>query len=156
MPSGSSGAGRAGRPPVARSPGARRRSVPTRRPAAGPPPSRPPRRGPARSRGLPAAAAGHRDPELLVGHAGRELARDPAFVDDEDAIGERLDLLQLERDEEDAATGVALLDEATVHVLDGADVQPARGLRGDEDTGVAVDLTGEHDLLLVASGEPRG
>ena len=37
--------------------------------------------------------------------------------------------------------------------LDRADVEAARGLRGDEHLRVAVDLACEHDLLLVAAGE---
>ena len=49
------------------------------------------------------AAAGHREAELLLGRGRRELADDPALVDDEDAVGEREDLLELERDEQDRA-----------------------------------------------------
>ena len=44
----------------------------------------------------PAAAAGHREPELLLGRRRRELADDAALVDHEDAVGEREDLLELE------------------------------------------------------------
>ena len=87
---------------------------------------------------------------------GAELADDLSLVDDEDAVGEREDLLQLERDEQDAATLVALLDEAPVHELDRADVEAAGRLRGDQHARVAVDLAREDDLLLVATGEPAG
>ena len=37
--------------------------------------------------------------------------------------------------------------------LDRADVEPAGRLGGDQDLRVALDLTGEHHLLLVAAGE---
>ena len=105
---------------------------------------------------LPAPAAGHREPELFLGRRRRELADDAALVDDEDAVGEREDLLELERDEEHRAAGVALLDEAAVDELDRADVETARRLRGDQHLRIAVDLAREHHLLLVAAGERAG
>ena len=86
---------------------------------------------------------------------GGELADDLALVDDEDPVGEREDLLELERDEQDRAALVALLDQAPVDELDRADVEAARRLRGDQDARVAVDLAREHDLLLVAARERR-
>ena len=100
------------------------------------------------------AAADHRDAELLLGDARRELAHDLALEDDEDPVGEREDLLELERDEQDAAALVALLDEPAVDELDRADVEPARRLGGDQHLRVAVDLAREDHLLLVAAGEP--
>ena len=86
----------------------------------------------------------------------RELADDLALVDDENPVGEREDLLELERDEQDPAPLVALLDEPPVDELDRADVEAARRLRGDQHLRVAVDLAGEHDLLLVAAREAAG
>ena len=83
-----------------------------------------------------AAAARHQDAELLLGRGRRELADDLALVDDEDPVGEREDLLELERDEQDAAALVALLDEAPVHELDRADVEAARRLGGDQHRGL--------------------
>src|SRR5579871_1878320 len=102
---------------------------------------------------LLAPAAGHGEPELFLGRGRRELADDPALVDHEDAIREREDLLELERDEEHRSAGVALLDETAVHELDRADVESARRLRGDEHLRVGVDLAREHDLLLIAAGQ---
>ena len=87
---------------------------------------------------------------------GGELADDLPFVDDEDPVREREDLLELERDQQDAAALVALLDEAPVHELDRPDVEAARRLRGDQHARVAVDLAGEDDLLLVATRERAG
>src|SRR5688500_11798678 len=102
------------------------------------------------SRGLP-PAAGHRDAERLLGDTRWELPDDPALEDDEDPVGERQDLVQLEGDEQHAAAFVALPDEAAVDELDRADVEAARRLCGDQDLRIAVDLPGEHHLLLVAA-----
>ena len=74
-------------------------------------------------------------------------------VQDEDAVGEVEDLVQLERHEQDGAARVALLDQAAVHELDGADVEAARGLRGDHQARVGVDLARQDELLLVAARE---
>ena len=87
---------------------------------------------------------------------GRELAHDLALVDDEDAVGQRAHLLELQRDEQDAAARVALGDQAAVDELDRADVQAARGLRGDEHARVARDLARDDALLLVAARQRRG
>ena len=87
---------------------------------------------------------------------GRELAHDLALVDDEDAVGQRAHLLELQRDEQDAAARVALGDQAAVDELDRPDVEAARGLRGDEHARVAGDLAGDDALLLVAARQRRG
>ncbi len=47
---------------------------------------------------------------------------------------------------------VALGDELAVDVFDGADVQTAGRLHGDEQLGILVDLAGDDGLLLVAAG----
>src|SRR6188474_336038 len=91
-------------------------------------------------RDLSLPAARHGDSELLLGRGGRELADDLALVDDEDAIGEGQDLLELERDQQHGAALVALLDEPAVHELDRPHVEAARRLRRDEDARIAVDL----------------
>ena len=84
------------------------------------------------------------------------LADDLALVDDEDAVRERQDLVQLERDEQDRSALVALGDEPAVEVLDRADVEAARRLRGDQHLRVARDLAGRDDLLLVAARKAAG
>ena len=90
---------------------------------------------------------------LAVG--GNSPAISPSYMH-EDPVGEGEDLLELERHEQDGASLVALLDQPAVHELDRADVEAARGLRGDQNLRVALDLAGEHDLLLVAAGEAAG
>ena len=44
-------------------------------------------------------------------------------------------------------------DELAVDELDRADIDAARRLADEQQLGVALDLAGEHDLLLVAAGE---
>ena len=92
---------------------------------------------------LSAVPPSHREPELLVSDVGSVLRDDVALVDDEDAVGEREDLVELERDEQDRPPGVSLLDEAAVDELDGADVEPAGRLCGDQNARIAVDLPRE-------------
>src|SRR4029453_5736835 len=61
-----------------------------------------------------ALRAEHLHPDRLLARVGAVLADDLALIDDEDAVGERQDLNQLERDEQDRAALVAFLDEPTV------------------------------------------
>src|SRR5438477_12846603 len=81
--------------------------------------------------------AGHRDPQLLLSRVRRVLADDLSLVDDEDPVGQRENLFELERDEQHTDARVALLDQPPVHELDRADVETARRLRGDQDARVA-------------------
>src|SRR5579884_1229399 len=84
------------------------------------------------------------------------LADDLALVEDEDPVGEREDLVELERDEQDRAALVALGDQPPVQVLDRADVEPTRRLRRDQDLRVACDLARGDHLLLVAARKAAG
>src|SRR5215211_8274590 len=108
------------------------------------------------SRRLLFRPAGHREAELLRGDVRPVLAYDPALVDDEDAVGERQDLFQLQRDEQDRAALVALLDEPAMDELDRADVEPARRLGGQQDARIALDLAGDDHLLLIAARQRGG
>ena len=103
----------------------------------------------------PLAAAGHRDAELLLGRARRELADDLALVDDEDAVGERQDLLQLERDEQDALPSSRSSTSRRWTNSIAPTSRPRVGCAAISTRRVAVDLAREHDLLLVAAGERR-
>src|SRR6185437_6630921 len=104
------------------------------------------------SRGCPPAAE-HLEPDLLLGHVGSVLADDLAFVEHEDAVRQREDLVELERDEEDRSPFAALLDESPVQELDRADVEAARRLRRDQHLRIARDLACGDDLLLVSPRE---
>ena len=100
--------------------------------------------------------AEHRHAELLVAGVRRQLGHDPALVDDQHAVAERADLLELQRHEQHAAARVALLEQLPVDELDRADVEAARRLRGDRDLRLLGELARDHDLLLVAAGERAG
>src|SRR3954447_25788632 len=102
-------------------------------------------------RNLRPPAARHRDAELLLRGIGRELAGDAALVDHDDPVGERANLLGLERHQQDAAAGVALGDEPAMDELDRADVEAAGRLRRHPDAGGVRDLARADDLLVVAA-----
>src|SRR4029077_16127528 len=106
--------------------------------------------------GLPAARARHLDAQLVLADVRTVLRDDLAFVEDQGPVGQRNDLVQLERDEQLPRAVVPRLDEPPVDELDRTNVEPARRLSGDQDAGLATDLAREHNLLLVASRERRG
>src|SRR5207248_10833534 len=97
--------------------------------------------------------AEHLEPDLLFGDLPGVRADDLTFVEDEDPVGERHHLLELQRDEQDRPPLVALGYEPSMEELDRADVDPARRLRGDQDLRVACDLARDDNFLLVAAGE---
>src|SRR3712207_4099729 len=100
--------------------------------------------------------SGHQETELLVGGLGADLADDSARVQDDYAVGERADLLQLQRDQEYRLALGALLEELAVDELYGAHVHAAGRLGGYDDAGVAVELAREDGLLLVSARERAG
>ena len=101
--------------------------------------------------------AGHQQAELaLVRRVGPALAGDAAAAHHQDAVGQREDLVELDRDQQDRLAGVAQRDEAAVDELDRADVDAARRLADEQHLRVALDLARQHDLLLVAAGEFGG
>ena len=84
------------------------------------------------------------------------LAGDAAVEHHDDPVGERLDLVELDRDEQDRLAAVAQRDDLLVDELDGADVDAAGRLADQQHLGVALHLAGDDDLLLVAAGEVGG
>src|SRR3954447_19219276 len=56
-------------------------------------------------------ASDHGEADLLLGDRRRVLGSDLSFVEDEDPVGEREDLVELEGDEEDRAPFIAFLHE---------------------------------------------
>ena len=107
-------------------------------------------------RRAPPLHAEHLEADLLLRYRALVPPDDLALVEDEDAVGEREDLLELERHEQDRAALVALGHEPPVEVLDRADVEAARRLRRDQRLRVAGDLPRGHELLLVAARERPG
>ncbi len=107
-------------------------------------------------RGLLPFDAGHQQAELAFGRLRPALADDAAVAHDEDAVGERADLVELDGDEQDRLAAVAHGDELAVDELDRADIDAARRLADEEHGRIVLHLAREHDLLLVAAGEIRG
>src|ERR1044072_7350482 len=99
-------------------------------------------------------AACHQEADLLLcGLLRVNLADDAAVVEDEQAVGERGDLLKLGGDEEDGAALVAQLDQLAVDELDGADAHAARRLRDEQELRVEAELAADDELLLGAARE---
>src|SRR2546428_5514065 len=95
---------------------------------------------------------GHEEAEPLLGGVLRIEGRDDLpFVHDRDAVGQRADLVELARDEEDPAATRALLEQALVDVLGRRDIETARGLADDDEPRLLGDLAAEAALLLVAA-----
>src|SRR5215472_4851097 len=101
-------------------------------------------------------AAGHQQAELLLGDGGRAERDDPALVHDGDAVGQGVDLVKLGRDDHHRHSLVTLGDQAFVHELDRADIQAAGRLADDHQLDFPAHLPGDHDLLLVATGQRPG
>ena len=101
--------------------------------------------------------ARHQQAEVLrVGLLGPSLAGDAAAAQHDDAVGEREDLVEFDRDQQHRLAGVALGDDALVDEFDRADVDAARRLADQQDLRIALDLARQHELLLIAAGEIGG
>src|ERR687898_283333 len=106
---------------------------------------------------LIARAPSHVEPELGAADlAVLELAGDAALIEHQDTVAEVQNLVQLEGEQQDPLAGVAGGDELLVDELDGADVEAARRLDGEQDVRITVQLAGDDQLLLVAAGEGAG
>ncbi len=97
------------------------------------------------------ADAGHHEAEHVAGGVRGDDADDPAAVHHRDPVGQRLDLLQFGGDDQHGGAAVAFGDDALVQELDGADVDAAGRLTGQQQRQRAGQLAGEHHLLLVAA-----
>ena len=82
---------------------------------------------------------------------GSHLADDLALIDDGDTIAERKELVQLLRDEQDRGARLALFEQQPLHALNGADVQPARRLDGDEEAWARGNLACQDQALKIAN-----
>src|SRR6185312_7858272 len=95
----------------------------------------------------------HQTEHAFVGVASRDIADDASVAHDEDAVGERHDLVELDRYQKHRATGVAMLDELAMNELDGADIHAARRLSDQQDFRRARQLPRHDQFLLVAAGK---
>ena len=83
-------------------------------------------------------------------------ADDPALEHHRDPVADGEDLVELRAHDQDRRAGVALLDEPPVDVLDRADVEAARRLRGEDELHRHRELARDDDLLLVAARQGAG
>ena len=81
------------------------------------------------------------------------LADDPALEHHQDAVAQRHDLVQLDRDQQDGAAGIAQGEQLAMDEFDGADIDAAGRLADQQHLGLARDLARQDQLLLVAAGE---
>ena len=91
-----------------------------------------------------------------LGHPGGALADQPAAVEHDDPVGDGDQLVELARDQQhaDAAPGGGA--DLAIDRLDGADVEAARRLGGDQrDQRIERQLARQHGLLLVAAAQAR-
>src|SRR5215208_6392029 len=99
----------------------------------------------------------HQQTQLGSHHrAVEEIADDTAFTQHQNAVTEIHHLVEIEGDEEDAAALVTLGDELLVDELDRSDVEATGRLDGKEGVWLAMQLTGDDQLLLVSPGERPG
>ena len=108
------------------------------------------------SRLRPRHARHHQPERPLRGGRARHVSDDPPVVHHENSIRQGEDLVQLDRDQQERFAGVAQRHQAPVDELDRADVDSTGGLPDQEEIGIAVELAGQHDLLLIAARERRG
>ena len=83
----------------------------------------------------------------------RHHSDEPAAVHHRDAIGERENLRQVGRDEENRFPRIARFAQASVNQLDRADVHTASRLCGEQHLKRALHFARDDDLLLVAAGQ---
>ena len=92
-------------------------------------------------------------PSSPLGRLGAALADDAAVEHHQDAVRQRADLVELDRDQQDRLAARRAWRSAAVDELDRADIDAARRLADEEHAGILLHLAREHDLLLVAAGE---
>src|SRR5829696_7682211 len=99
----------------------------------------------------------HQQTQLGPRHrAAEEIADDAALTEHQNPVAEVHHLVEIEGDEEDAAALVTLDDELLVDELDRSHIETASWLHGKERVWLAMQLTGDDQFLLVASGERSG
>ena len=102
----------------------------------------------------PGSNAGHQQAELFTGGGipGHDVDQF-TVVDHADAVGQAQDFVQLERHQQHGFAFIAQAQQLAVDAFNGADVQTARGLRGNQQFWIAADFARQDHLLLVAAGQ---
>ena len=90
----------------------------------------------------------------LIGAIGRQLVDHAPAEDDDGAVADALDLLQLRGEEQHRGAGGRQLADELVDLALRADVDPARRVVEQERPHAALQPAGDRDLLLVAAREP--
>src|SRR5690349_23030842 len=104
--------------------------------------------------GFPETVSGHHQPEVTDGHdAARHRRRHATAIHDDDAVGQREQLVEILGDEQDAGAPGAGFQELLMDIADRADVEAARRLVGEDDARIARHLAAEDQLLHVAARE---
>ena len=99
----------------------------------------------------------HQQSDLLDRRgAGLQLAHDLALVDDEDAVRECADLVEVLAEEQDRYAPSGGISQVRVDRLDRTDVEPTRRLRHDEDERIVCEFATEYELLEIAAGQVPG
>ena len=97
-------------------------------------------------------AASHQQADLFLRRARRiDLASDASAVQDEKAIGQRSDLLELGGHQQDGATGVAQRHDLPMNELDGTDVDASRRLRNQQQFGAEIKFAPNDQFLLIST-----
>src|ERR1700719_3134044 len=92
--------------------------------------------------------------ELDVGLVGRRFVNEFSAGHDDDAVGEREQLVEVFADEQDGDAVVAGLDELRVDEIDRRKIEAEAGIGGDEYLrGAGTQLAREHGTLDVAAGK---
>ena len=84
---------------------------------------------------------------------GAELGHDPAAVEDQRAVADLRDLLEVGRDDDDRGAGGQRHVEQAVDLRLRADVDAGGRILEDVDLAGEMQPAADHDLLLVAAGE---
>ena len=90
---------------------------------------------------------------VLVECVGPVLGDDRAVGEHQHAVGQPQDLGDLAGDHQDGDPAVGEVADQGVALRAGADVDASRGLVQEQHAAVAQQPAGEHDLLLVATGQ---
>ena len=97
--------------------------------------------------------AAHQKADLFLRRRGdvSHLARALAAAEDQHAVAQAHQFFQVCRDEQDGRAFFLFFQQGASHKVDRTDIQPSRGLGGDQELRPPADLARKHDLLQVAA-----
>src|SRR5260370_1509784 len=98
----------------------------------------------------------HQQAELALARLRAELADDPPALHHQDAVGQRADLVEIGRDEEDRHPRSFQRDESLVNKVARPDIEARGRLTNNQAERAVVRFAGADELLLVAAGQGAG